>query len=256
MNKTLKQILAGLSVLIILPTFLLIIFQITSINENEKLIQDVYYDQLDAILFSINQYSQDVVKNWQVNASNSLNINERNKTKIENLFSNNNTIKCLFVLSDDKSLILTKNIEQNEFYSEYLENLRPEINKSTLSLNKYNKQGYNKIQPIDLNYSDSLQCLIFLLPDSQNLKNIFGVIFNKEEFINETLAPKFQEVIKDKFVLFVKNRLDSTSIYQSENVENKSTAIKKALWIIPSYEIGNTSKRRNHRRANRQKNWI
>ena len=238
MNKTLKQILAGLSVLIILPTFLLIIFQITSINENEKLIQDVYYDQLDAILFSINQYSQDVVKDWQVNASNSLNINESNKTKIENLFSNNNTIKCLFVLSDDKSLILTKNIEQNEFYSEYLENLRPEINKSTLSLNKYNKQGYNKIQPIDLNYSDSLQCLIFLLPDSQNLKNIFGVIFNKEEFINETLAPKFQEVIKDKFVLFVKNRLDSTSIYQSENVENKSTAIKKALWIIPSYEIG------------------
>lgn len=238
MNRTLKQILAGLSVLIILPIFILIIFQITSINENEKIIQDVYYEQLDAILFSINQYSQDVVKDWQINASSSLNINESNNTKIENLFSNNKTIKCLFVLSEDKPLILTNTFEQTTFYSDYLEILRPEINKSAMSLQKYNKQGYNKIQPIDLNYSDSLQCLIFLLPDSQNSTSIFGIVFNKQEFINETLAPKFQEVIKDKFILFVKNKLDSSMIYKSENVENQSTAITKSLWVIPAYEMG------------------
>lgn len=238
MTKTLKQILVGLSILILLPTFILIFFQVTSIDDNEKLIQEVYYDQLDAILFSINQYSQDVVTDWQVNASNSLNLDSKNNSKIENLFINNRPIKCLFILSKDNPIIFPKESEQLTYFSNFVENLKPEIKKSIGELKKFEKQGYNKIQPINSNNSEHIQSVVFLPPDSHNSQNIFGIIFSTEEFINETLAPKFQEVIKDKFNLFVENNIDTSTVYQSEEFEDKNGTVSKPLWIIPSYTIG------------------
>ena len=69
MNRNVKNIFLGLAILILLPIIILINFQVTDINENEKLIQQAYYEQLDAILFSLNQYAQDVVKDWQTNIS-------------------------------------------------------------------------------------------------------------------------------------------------------------------------------------------
>jgi two-component system, OmpR family, phosphate regulon sensor histidine kinase PhoR len=238
MNRTLKQILVGLSVLIVLPTFILIFFQVTAIDDNEKLIQEVYYDQLDAILFSINQYSQDVVTDWQVNASNSLNLNSKNDNKIENIFINNRPIKCLFILSGDNPVIFPKDAEQLNFYSNFIETLKPEIEKSIWDLKMFEKQGYNKIQPINFYNPEHLQCVFFLLPDTDNSSSILGIIFNTEEFINETLAPKFQEVIKDKFILYVDNNLDSSIVYESEEFEDKNSAVSKPLWVIPSYTIG------------------
>ena len=39
-------------------------YELSSLNKDEALIQDVYNKQLDAILFSVNQYSDDVLTSW------------------------------------------------------------------------------------------------------------------------------------------------------------------------------------------------
>ena len=81
MNRNVKNIFLGLATLVLLPIIILISFQVTSINENEKLIQEAYYEQLDAILFSLNQYAQDVVKDWQTNISTPMHQSNNSQSK-------------------------------------------------------------------------------------------------------------------------------------------------------------------------------
>ena len=64
-----KLLLSGIIVLliIVIPSFIFSIYQYSTINEEEKVIGDVYENQLESILFSVNQYSIDVVNNWTIN---------------------------------------------------------------------------------------------------------------------------------------------------------------------------------------------
>ncbi len=62
MNNTVKKIGLILVIIILLPAVFLTVNEITSFNENEKVIEEIYSDQLEAILFSVNQYSEDVVE--------------------------------------------------------------------------------------------------------------------------------------------------------------------------------------------------
>ena len=238
MNKNVKNIFIGLAILVLLPIIILISFQVTSINENEKLIQEAYYEQLDAILFSLNQYAQDVVKDWQTNISTPMHQsnNSQSKNIYNNILNKNRPIKCIFILSEDQQETFCSEDKQILKFQKYVENIKSRNDQLINSLQKYEKQGYYKIQPIAFNESDSLQSIIFLLPMKNQSTTIGGIIFSKEEFINETLSPKFQEVIKDKFILFVDS--DSVNIFQSDNIENKEPSITKEFWVIPSYKMG------------------
>ena len=234
MNRNLKHILLGLTILVLVPILLLVNFQITSINENEELIQEVYYEQLDAILFSLNQYAQDVVNNWQTNISTPINQSKESQNKYQNIFNNNRPIKCIFIITDGQPEIYFRPTNNKAQFEKYIKNLKSKNQELFSSLQKYGKQGYYKNQAISFN--DSLQSAVFLISSENKDEKIGGVIFSKDEFINETLSPKFQEVIKDKFIFFVKS--DAYTIYQSENIETKEDSITKELWVIPSLKMG------------------
>ena len=61
MNKTVKRIVIVLIILILLPAAFLTINEVISLDQNEAVIERIYANQLDAILYSVNQYSEDVV---------------------------------------------------------------------------------------------------------------------------------------------------------------------------------------------------
>jgi len=61
MNRTVRRIVIILIILILLPAAFLTINEIISLNQNEEVIGRIYSNQLDAILYSGNQYSEDVV---------------------------------------------------------------------------------------------------------------------------------------------------------------------------------------------------
>lgn len=64
MKKSLNKILAGLTLLILLPLAVAILYEYTRINENEELITSVYKEQLETIISSVNYYSEDIMSNW------------------------------------------------------------------------------------------------------------------------------------------------------------------------------------------------
>ena len=60
----LRKITLVLLLIFLLPALFYSGYEIASLNKDEEMINEIYQDQLDAILFSANQYSDDVIKKW------------------------------------------------------------------------------------------------------------------------------------------------------------------------------------------------
>src|SRR4051812_13810252 len=62
--KSTQRIGLLLALVFLLPALFFSVYEISSFSKDEKMIQAIYQKQLEAILFSVNQYSDDVLNNW------------------------------------------------------------------------------------------------------------------------------------------------------------------------------------------------
>ena len=84
MRNPLKQITIVFILIAVLPVAL-VLYELDLPNKNEAIIRGTYENQLDAILYSVNQYSDDIISSWanrirlevRESASDSLSANER-----------------------------------------------------------------------------------------------------------------------------------------------------------------------------------
>ncbi|NJO68059.1 MAG: hypothetical protein HC830_01190 [Bacteroidetes bacterium] len=69
--KPFRSLTILLLLIVLLPVLFFSAYEITRINKNEKELLIIYNKQLEAILFSINLYSEDIVNSWatKINAN-------------------------------------------------------------------------------------------------------------------------------------------------------------------------------------------
>ncbi len=63
MRNPLNKITIVFILIAILPVAL-VIYELDLLNKNEAIIRGTYENQLDAILYSVNQYSDDIISSW------------------------------------------------------------------------------------------------------------------------------------------------------------------------------------------------
>ena len=102
MNKTVKKIALILIAIIILPAAFFTINELTSLSENEKVIEKIYSDQLEAILFSVNRYSEDAASSWATKIDDLLDeVEKGNEIKsrrmVDSLFNERPSLEGFFV---------------------------------------------------------------------------------------------------------------------------------------------------------------
>src|SRR5689334_15750965 len=100
MNSTRK---IGLLLLLVflLPALFFSVYELSSLDKDEKMIQNIYAKQLEAILFSVNQYSDDVLGNWISRIETGIaNINHTDSipTQIKDLLLLNSSVQGVFML--------------------------------------------------------------------------------------------------------------------------------------------------------------
>lgn len=71
MNAT-RRIALILTAVFLIPVLFFSAYEISSLSRDEKMIESIYQKQLEAILFSINQYSDDLIGNWVARTENLL----------------------------------------------------------------------------------------------------------------------------------------------------------------------------------------
>ncbi|MCW8817610.1 MAG: hypothetical protein OQK52_07050, partial [Ignavibacteriaceae bacterium] len=189
MNRTVKRIVVILIILILLPAAFLTINEMVSLNQNEEVIGRIYANQLDAILYSVNQYSEDIMNSWASRIDLFLDEIPKLKAKevpatVDSFYDQLPSLFMVFVadsVNDDKIDLLGWNDENNfisvdyKHFSTEIHNLLEKNQNLVKRLFTYKKSGYRKLEPVETDTSEGEAILLFIEETPQGENRITGL---------------------------------------------------------------------------------
>lgn len=234
-----------------LPIIVFSIFELGSLNSTEKVIEGIYTKQLDAILFSVNQFSEDLTSKW-VKEIDEITQSKTDNSSIELERSLNETpifaISYLDSLEDSRVRIYHYNSASSAQSGFTVEKVQQDVRKlitgkaNTLQkLFTYKKSGYRKIEPLK-SFTFPNTTVLFFVSDDTTSNRIYAVFLNSVKFVRHSLAPKLQEIEENQFTLSVFDESANSIVYSREPTDSTKIQQKRNLWIIPDYNLGITLK--------------
>ncbi|MHB8854382.1 MAG: sensor histidine kinase [Ignavibacteriaceae bacterium] len=246
MNKPYRKIISLLIIIILVPTIILSIYQISSLNQSEKNIETIYSSELNTLLASINDYVNDYITSWArklnllvVETPNVKDVNFQESVK--KFLLRNQSIKMLILT--DKTISHRPEIISN--FQDTLSNIFQKNIKRILVSNKnkikvllqYNESGSRKIEAVTNSKIGNNVLVIFLLELPEGDSEICGLLVDPEIFIKQILSKKINSITRNEFVVFVSNQKNNTKVFSSG--ENYSTEIEQhtVITLLPGYSI-------------------
>lgn len=248
MNST-RKIGLLLTLVFLLPALFFSVYELSSLDNDEKMIQDIYSKQLEAILFSVNQYSDDVLGNWVSRIEGGLTSpdNDSIPTKIKDLLMLNSSLQAIFYVDT------VNNWPSLKTFSILRPNDNPLWAETKLSLENddsvihqilsYKRSGFQKIQRFPLDRTD-VHCMVFIMKVAAKEYRVAGLFIDARLFIEDIVGPRLQAIAKDQFVLSAVTKENNQVIYSTQQAntpvdENASVeAATTAFWIFPEYALG------------------
>ncbi len=236
MKSPLVKTLTILIAVIFIPILFFTVYEISALNSNEQVLDQIYTNQLDAILFSVNQYSEDVVSSWRNKINNS--ISGDNKNSINLFLKLYAPVNFIFITDSSRisDVITFSRYDNTNSDSETALQVVRREKKIIDRLYTYGKNGYLKLEPVSL--SSDLSAVLFLLDDN----SLCGVVFNPETFISQQLESKMKSVAGNEFILAVYKPSDNNIFLSTDRVNLKDIRQRKSLWLLPQYNLGITLK--------------
>ncbi|MDP4210015.1 MAG: HAMP domain-containing sensor histidine kinase [Bacteroidota bacterium] len=238
-----RKIAIILLLVVFLPAVFFSVYEIGSLNENERIIEETYNTQLEGILWSVNQYSQDVARSWSETMNNLITNPKQDLTSSLREFSQSNpsmkgvfyitdtSYKQIEIISPDYSLSA---VSQRKIIEKLLRENSRKINKLYL----YISGGYRKIEAFSTIESPNLSYFAFVADNYHGRRILCGMIVNAKDFVNQILSPKIQETVQGQFIINVRNEAYGQTIYKSDTTSTKKMSQVKPLWLLPDYKLG------------------
>jgi two-component system, OmpR family, phosphate regulon sensor histidine kinase PhoR len=225
-----------LVLIILLPALIYTAYEFNSLNKNEKLLNDIYQQQLDAILFSVNQYTWDYINNWIEQIE-----RDFSKSNIDSL--NNVWDEVLIVAEIDTSFFhyfMVSDVEKSpELGIQILDKLKSQ-NNLYRRLKELKQQGYKKIETILFNDNDlNDQKIIFVfIPDyAKNYERMVYILVNSRDIIN-IISKKLDEIASDQFKVGIFEKSVNNPVYSNVPFQLDEIKHTKNIWIFPNYYLG------------------
>ncbi len=210
-SKNKKYLFILVVIIALLPAALVALFEISSLQQNEKVIEQAYHEQLNSILFSVNQYTDDVLRStireidysFQYGTDTSLSV-----------FTNYSFINDFFFLTRGKLNSLT----QTNKYASEIKNKAGWIlaeHKNTLKrLVDFYTAGYYRLEPFPI--ANTGQVLFVFVIKKDNQLQPVAIVVDALTFIEDRLDAQIQKIAAEKFEIAVINSKNET-IYRSGN---------------------------------------
>lgn len=247
MKGPFSKILIALIIVFLIPAISYTVFEINSLSEDEEMIKDIYRNQLDAILFSVNQSSNDLAETWsnkileQIDTARKDSDIDFRQMLGENLPFNAIVLFDDVTLDNSKVFIKSETVDQKSYVSQLKKNLvknKVKIDK----LKGFMENGYRKLEPLghiglgeNLLYQDNL--LVFILNPDQDFFQYAGILIDPQFFIEQGLAAKMQAISQEKFIIAAINGLDNSVVYATEEIPVDFNGQKRAFWLLPDYYL-------------------
>ena len=256
MRNPLKKITVTFILIALIPVGF-IVHELNSLNKNEQVVREIYENQLDAILYSVNQYSDDIINSWasRIDIELSKGVSESDSTS--GLLSDLNLLNAIrhvyFTDLSDSSRVFSIDTGADELVRARLDNT-VKANRETINrLFTYQRAGFRKMESIDTAMADNSVPVFFVLNGGHTRYRLGAMVVDLSLFIENILGPKMQSVAQEKFVITVFRSTDNAPVYSTAAFNTNSHAQidltfaglsaqedwqKKALWLLPGYYLG------------------
>jgi two-component system, OmpR family, phosphate regulon sensor histidine kinase PhoR len=238
MFKKLQGTIFLFLIILILPTLIFSIYELGTLRKNEQVIENIYLNQLDAILFSVNQYSEDVMSSWAGKLKSMLFEGGKSKDEIFKNFINEIPVS-VSLLQYDKDLKLetrqSKDLSDGPD-DETIYNILVRNDSTLRRLQTFLQSGYQKIESFGIPGSP-YQLLLFAC-EFKNETCFNVLIIDPQRFISEILDPKIQEIARDKFDISALKTSNNILVYNSAR-QFLATEFqhKKPFWLLKGYSM-------------------
>lgn len=247
---TLKRLAAILVLLVLLPAVFYSAYEITSLSQSENLIQQIYRQQLDAVLFSLNQYSWDIANSWASDINRMLRTLQpaalpRARQELTSFLSSNKGIHSLFVVDTTVSSVLLNfstpsASARREFQDRDLLHPLQAERQLIARLLRLQETGYRKIEGVSLPGTGGGQStgLLFIADMAPGRMLVAGIILDAESFIRDVLGPKINEAAGEEFLLAVARKDGGQTVYTTGSIAPGEASQTRDLWLFPDYSLG------------------
>ncbi|MFA9390420.1 MAG: sensor histidine kinase [Prolixibacteraceae bacterium] len=231
MKNFIARIVVVLILLVALPAIFFLVKQASNLSENEEIVQRVFDQQLETILYTVNQNSENVIVSWVNQLDLSVDFKGEVMQKITgNVFTNNRAVEqILFIRLQDNRILasyLQTGIDGKEIRlpdAEVVDKLRA-----------YMKSGYQRIEAV--RDGDKTK-LFFILKSSGN--EVFALIsIHSATFIDQNLKPGIQQISQDRFTISI---FDSTEIGNEGLVDtlmiSEGHIHEQKMLYVPGYKM-------------------
>ena len=230
-----------LIVLIVLPAVGYISFETATLSESEEMIREVYRQQLDAVLFSINQYVDDYIGSWRNHVNAWLAAGEKDfhglitdlkgvsammiwETDLQPAagFSGSGDLQTLFQLVSDS-------LQQLKHYA--------------AQLGGYQKAGYQKLQPVlfetgTAGLREDFLLLLYMHQQYNGRPVLVGILLPVNFFIESVIQVKLNELAGDRFSLGLFKERTRNPVLPGQELTYSEAKQTKEIWLLPGYLIG------------------
>lgn len=239
MNSPFKKTRFIFLLIIILPTLIFSIYEVGSFRQNEKVIETIYNNQLDAILYSVNQYSNDVISGWRSKLNVICNTQETKPgDELTSFEMELQGVHSIFQYDLDFNPISGGNSDKNKLKLQTeIAKLLKDSSKTINKLERYLRSGYPKVEPFNLQ-DENHQLLVFLIK-TKNKTIVNALVLNPLEFISNVLDPRIQQIAQDKFYIGAYFKNKENVVYNSDKHLLKAEfTYSKPFWYFTNYYIG------------------
>lgn len=243
-TKRIGLILAGI---FLIPALFFSVYEISSLNKDEEMIAEIYEKQLETILFSINQYSDDALNSWisKTQAYFDTGDDSIRNASLQNLMLLNSPIQVIFFLDSlaGRSKIQLYTLDST-LHADILPTLEKNLEEKRTEIGqlmKYKQSGFQKsipLESVDSSLTDR-QTVIFISENSAGAYRVMGFVLHPEAFVEDFVGPRLQAIAKDQFILSVNRKSSGSLVYSSLSGDSaRSATLTKDLWIFPDYSLG------------------
>ncbi|RUT79145.1 sensor histidine kinase [Ancylomarina longa] len=222
-----------LSIILVLPSLFFSTYEIGNLSQNEAVIDSVYSSQMESILFSINQYADDVMSAWAHQL-------DRGGLEIEQVLEKNYSIDALAVIDSSQFLLYPK----EKIGKDSIQTLKNYLKRSSLknatkikTLQRYLNTGYQKIEAINSDFKGKSLFVFARKLDSTSWQTVF-IFLNTDKFILENFGPKIQIIAQNRFFISVFNADREVFSNVRHDEPEKNIRQKKDIWLFPGYQLG------------------
>lgn len=229
MKRFILQITVILMLVAVLPVTFFFIKQFSNLSENEEIVQRVFDQQLETILFTINQNTENIFVSWLNQLDLPLDYkSQMMKQVVDRLLQNNMAIAQISFFADDGKSVL-KVYSRDQLLALPVPGLQ-----LSNKLEEYLKQDYQRIESVENGEFISL----FFMMKAYKQPLLGAITIQTNTFIDRHLSPEIQQISQGRFNIGIAKGSNERNMFMADSVKQETGNIHQSpMWYLPGYQI-------------------